>query len=154
MKLKLYRIFYTFFLIICTLISIGFFSYTVYSIANGLNDKSDNVILIICYAVLLIFNIFQVFSLIRSFKHGSIFYRNIIETQDKKLNKNLLIIINIVLALVIFVLVYTILLSCGLKLPLSDLALANDFLIISFMCCAIVNIVFLDLYSLVYHNEE
>lgn len=154
MKLKTYRILYTISLIICTLATIAGGIFLIFSIINEWNDKSDNVILCLCFLVLLVFNMFQVYSLIHSFKNGSIFFRNIIENSEKNLNTGLLLFTNLLLVLMIGLFVYSILLALGFDIPFSTFALANDFLISCFSLMAIVNLIFFDLYILVYDQED
>ena len=96
----------------------------------------------------------EVYSLIHSFKNGSIFFRNIIENSEKNLNTGLLLFTNLLLVLMIGLFIYSILLALGFDIPFSTFALANDFLISCFSLMAIVNLIFFDLYVLVYDQED
>lgn len=154
MKIKTYRIIYIFALLIALLATIAGFSYTIYAIINNLTDSNDNFIICLCFVLLLIFNAFQIFTVVRSIKEGSIFFKSIIETDDKILNKGLIIGVNVALVLVISVMIYAILLALGFDLPLSSLPIANDIMAICFLISATINIIFFDLYILVYTQED
>lgn len=154
MKLSFYRILYVLGLSISFVFSLISAIYAIYSIANGLNDSSDNIILIICFLVLLVFTGFQIYSVIRSMKEGSIFFRSIIENPQKQLNRSLLLVVNVILFFVVAFFIYTICLACGIEIFLSQFPLVYDMMILSFLYLGITNIVFFDLYTLVYKQEK
>lgn len=154
MKLSIYRIFYVVGLSISLVFAIICSIFMIYSIANQLNDQSDNLIIVLCFIVLLVFNGFQIYAVIRSMKEGSIFFRGIIENSQHKINKALLIAVNIVLLLVLAFAIYVICLASGIEMFLSQFPLVYDLLILSFSFLIIVNIVFFDLYTLVYKQEQ
>lgn len=154
MKLSIYRILYIVGLSISLIFSLVSSIFMIYSIANGLNESSDNVILILCFLVLLVFTIFQIYAVVRSMKEGSVFFRGIIENSQKQLNTTLLIILNVLLTFIVAFFIYVICLACGIEMFLSQFPLVYDMLILSFLYLAITNIVFFDLYTLVYKQEK
>ena len=154
MKLSIYRILYVVGLSISLIFSLVSSIFMIYSIANGLNESSDNVILILCFLVLLVFTIFQIYAVVRSMKEGSVFFRGIIENSQKQLNTTLLIILNVLLTFIVAFFIYVICLACGIEMFLSQFPLVYDMLILSFLYLAITNIVFFDLYPLVYKQEK
>lgn len=154
MKLSIYRILYVVGLSISLIFSLVSSIFMIYSIANGLNESSDNVILILCFLVLLVFTIFQIYAVVRSMKEGSVFFRGIIENSQKQLNTTLLIILNVLLTFIVAFFIYVICLACGIEMFLSQFPLVYDMLILSFLYLAITNIVFFDLYALVYKQEK
>ena len=154
MKLSIYRILYVVGLSISLIFSLVSSIFMIYSIANGLNESSDNVILILCFLVLLVFTIFQIYAVVRSMKEGSVFFRGIIENLQKQLNTTLLIILNVLLTFIVAFFIYVICLACGIEMFLSQFPLVYDMLILSFLYLAITNIVFFDLYTLVYKQEK
>ncbi len=154
MKLSIYRILYVVGLSISLIFSLVSSIFMIYSIANGLNESSDNVILILCFLVLLVFTIFQIYAVVRSMKEGSVFFRGIIENSQKQLNTTLLIILNVLLTFIVAFFIYVICLACGIEMFLSQFPLVYDMLILSFLYLAITNIVFFDLYTLVYKQEK
>ena len=154
MKLSIYRILYVVGLSISLIFSLVSSIFMIYSIANGLNESSDNVILILCFLVLFVFTIFQIYAVVRSMKEGSVFFRGIIENSQKQLNTTLLIILNVLLTFIVAFFIYVICLACGIEMFLSQFPLVYDMLILSFLYLAITNIVFFDLYTLVYKQEK
>lgn len=154
MKIKLYRWFYITFLILSLLITISFLSLSLYLAVQGEGEGADNIMFSVCFLILALFISFQIYSIFHSFKNGSVLFKNIISNDGKEISKASLITANVFLILGLAGLIYAILLASGMEIPLNGFPLALDYLIISCCILLIVNLVFFNLYTLVYKQDN
>jgi hypothetical protein len=124
-----------------------------YQISNT-TESEDAIIFSICFLVLIVFNIFQIYSIIKSIKNGGVFLKGFLFNQDNQINKKIFIIINIVLLFAIIGLIYSILLTCGLDIYFSTFPKSLDYLMIGFFNLMMMDIIFADFYPLIEKDDN
>lgn len=155
MKLKIYRIFYI------SLLSLVF-GLTIYSIVDTIikslthENKEECIIFSLCLFLLAIFLIFQIINIVRSFSKGGQFIHYLVfDNKEFQINKKFFVIINILLALVIAILVYFVLILFNdFGLIFNNSFIGVKYLFIDFAITIIINFVFIDLYLLVYKEDN
>ena len=155
MKLKIYRIFY----LLLLFSTVGLTTYSlVDTILKSLNNenKEECIIFSLCLLVLIVFLIFQIINLIRSFfKGGQFIHYLVFDNKEFEINKKFLIVINILLLLVIGILIYFILILFNdYGLVFNNSFIGIKYLFIDFSITIIINFIFIDLYLLVYKEDK
>ncbi len=155
MKLKIYRIFY----LLLLFSTVGLTTYSlVDTILKSLNNenKEECIIFSLCLLVLIVFLIFQIINLIRSFfKGGQFIHYLVFDNKEFEINKKFLIVINILLLLVIGILIYFILILFNdYGLVFNNSFIGVKYLFIDFSITIIINFIFIDLYLLVYKEDK
>lgn len=155
MKLKIYRFFY----LLLLFSTVGLTTYSlVDTILKSLNNenKEECIIFSLCLLVLIVFLIFQIINLIRSFfKGGQFIHYLVFDNKEFEINKKFLIVINILLLLVIGILIYFILILFNdYGLVFNNSFIGVKYLFIDFSITIIINFIFIDLYLLVYKEDK
>jgi len=155
MKLKIYRIFY----LLLLFSTVGLTTYSlVDTILKSLNNenKEECIIFSLCLLVLIVFLIFQIINLIRSFfKGGQFIHYLVFDNKEFEINKKFLIVINTLLVLVIGILIYFILILFNdYGLVFNNSFIGVKYLFIDFSITIIINFIFIDLYLLVYKEDK
>ena len=153
MKIKIYRLVWIICLFVSLLLNIALALLMFYQISNT-TESEDAIIFSICFLVLIVFNIFQIYSIIKSIKNGGVFLKGFLFNQDNQINKKIFIIINIVLLFAIIGLIYSILLTCGLDIYFSTLPKSLDYLMIGFFNLMMMDIIFADFYPLIEKDDN
>lgn len=153
MKIKIYRLVWIICLFVSLLLNIALALLMFYQISNT-TESEDAIIFSICFLVLIVFNIFQVYSIIKSIKNGGVFLKGFLFNQDNQINKKIFIIINIVLLFAIIGLIYSILLACGLDIYFSTFPKSLDYLMIGFFNLMMMDIIFADFYPLIEKDDN
>jgi len=153
MKIKIYRLVWIICLFVSLLLNIALALLMFYQISNT-TESEDAIIFSICFLVLIVFNIFQIYSIIKSIKNGGVFLKGFLFNQDNQINKKIFIIINIVLLFAIIGLIYSILLTCGLDIYFSTFPKSLDYLMIGFFNLMMMDIIFADFYPLIEKDDN
>lgn len=117
------------------------------SIISFNNDKSeDNIVILICFILLLIMNSYQLLSIYNSRNNKENNISSLLYDKNNILQKNVYIAINVLLVIIILGLILNFILLFNKDLFLTNLPYNLKLLINNFFFLILINIVFIDLY--------
>ncbi|MGP1414090.1 MAG: hypothetical protein ACTTID_03075 [Bacillales bacterium] len=117
------------------------------SIITFNNDKSeDNIVILICFILLLIMNSYQLLSIYNSKNNKENNISSLLYDKNNILQKNVYIAINVLLVIIILGLILNFILLFNKDLFLTNLPYNLKLLINNFFFLILINIVFIDLY--------
>lgn len=153
MNIKIYRILFIIFLSLTFIVSFSSLGYSLYDVGKG-NNTGDLAIFLLSNIVLIALNGYQIFSIIISFKKGGSFMKGFLIDDKDKINKKTIIVINTFLLIILGLFIYSILLLSGLDVPLNTIAKPISYLAMNFFLLLMIDFIFMDLYLLVYKEDN
>lgn len=149
MKLKLYRYTLIFMLLISFIITL------ILGIKSTINvikfDKAqlmDGIIYLLCYFLLLVFTLSEVFNTIVSFKNGSTYIVQIAYKDNKTLNRNSMMIVGGLSIFSLFAIIYISLVINGYNYPLYKLDIEAQYFILAAFVSLLINMVYILLFPI------
>lgn len=149
MKLKIYRYTLLSSLIVVLGFNVLFLTLDIINlIQHGADNIFDEIMYILCLLLSLCFIGLQIYNTIISFKKGSMFIKNLAYNDDNSLNDRFLKLLGIADVILFVLVIYSILLYCGVSLPLKDLSQAIKSIMVTFISILFIDALFILLFPL------
>ena len=154
MKLKIYHILLLTFLFLTFALTSTLLVLSIIETSTLTGDLTDNILFIVCFILLLAFEVLEIVNTFVSFKTGSAFIKPLTFDDDKKINSPLLTIMTIVALIIMGVMIFFIMTIFDKTLPFGDSPNTLKFLLISFFTLVLVDVLFIDLFPLLGKEDK
>jgi uncharacterized membrane protein (DUF373 family) len=152
MDKKSYRTFFLIAILFNVLLSTGLLIFSIVTLLNSLNE--DNIIFTICFALLVIMEVFEAYALIRSYKNDSENVKHLLYDNKGNFQQSFFNLINVLLGAIGIIFIYDCFTIFYNNLLFGTFPTLLKTLIAAFCFYIITNIIFIDLYKNVYKYEE